>query len=149
MLTSGIRLGPYQIIERIGAGGMGEVYRARDPRLGRDVAIKIIAPSRVSSPDAIARFETEARAIAAVSHPHIVAIYDVGNARAGTDASTVMGTAGYMSPEQVRGETADARTDIFALGSILYEMVTGRRRPRPRAHPALGRRGSCSRCLAR
>ena len=101
MLTSGTRLGPYQIVERIGAGGMGEVYRARDPRLGRDVAIKVIAPSRVSSPDAIARFESEARAIAAVSHPHIVAIYDVG-----TDDGRL-----YLVEELCEGETLRERLD--------------------------------------
>jgi serine/threonine protein kinase len=80
---------------------MGEVYRARDPRLGRDVAIKVIAPSRVSSPDAIARFETEARAIAAVSHPHIVAIHDVGTDNGRLD----------LVQELCEGETLRERLD--------------------------------------
>src|SRR5687767_12384727 len=96
-----MRLGPYQIIERIGAGGMGEVYRARDPRLERDVAIKVIAPSRAASPDAIARFEVEARAVAALSHPNIVAIHDVG-----TDNGRL-----YLVEELCEGETLRERLE--------------------------------------
>jgi eukaryotic-like serine/threonine-protein kinase len=74
----GARLGAYEILMPIGAGGMGEVYRASDTRLGREVAIKVITDSLVTDPDALARFEREARAIAALSHPNIVALYDVG-----------------------------------------------------------------------
>ena len=219
MLTSGSKLGPYDIQASIGAGGMGEVYRARDARLNRDVAIKVLPSSFSADPDRLQRFAQEARAAAALSHPNILAIYDIGESQGapyvvsellegetlrdrlrngalstrkatdyaqqigrglaaahekgivhrdlkpenlfitndgrvkildfglakltrpeladsagdaptqqvGTDAGTVMGTAGYMSPEQVRGKPADARSDIFAFGAILYEMLAGKR----------------------
>jgi eukaryotic-like serine/threonine-protein kinase len=218
MLATGSKLGPYEIQTSIGAGGMGEVYRARDPRLGRDVAIKILPASFSSDRDRLQRFEQEARAAAALNHPNILAIFDIGNEngapyvvsellegetlrdrlRAGalnsrrtieiamqvlrglaaahdkgithrdlkpenlfltndgqvkildfglakltrpenapssdaptvqvaTDPGLVMGTVGYMSPEQVRGKNADARSDIFAFGAILYEMLSGKR----------------------
>src|SRR5258705_709167 len=77
-LTSGTKLGPYEILAPLGAGGMGEVYRARDTRLGRDVAIKVLSSSISSSPEARQRFEREARTISQLSHPHICALYDVG-----------------------------------------------------------------------
>jgi len=227
---AGSRLGPYEIVAPLGAGGMGEVYRARDPRLGRDVAIKVIggatgpeagpstgsAPARPQSRDEqLRRFEQEARAVAALSHPNVLAIFDVGvgdvpflvtelldgdtlraliergsisaqqtidlalqiiaglaaahsrgivhrdlkpenifvtsdghvkildfglakhmSQTSGSDATTmrpntasgtVLGTIGYMAPEQVRGFEADHRADIFAAGAILYEMLTGER----------------------
>ncbi len=213
-LAPGTRLGPYEILDPLGAGGMGEVYRARDSRLGRDVAIKVLPEHLAGDPQALERFEREARAIAALSHPNIVALFDVGsdqgisytvtellegeNLRAGlarglmnwrraveigagiadglsaahskgiihrdlkpeniflttdgrtkvldfgiarrvtvsgsgsnaptqTAAGTLLGTVGYMSPEQVRGEPAEAPSDIFSFGCVLYEMVTGRR----------------------
>ncbi len=216
-LPAGARLGPYEIRSSLGAGGMGEVYRARDTRLGRDVAIKIVAEHRVGRGDAGARFEREWRTVAALSHPNVVALYDVGEygglsyavmelldgesldrlllresvpwrraleisaevanglgaahekgivhrdlkpanvfvtrdggikvldfglARSGQPSAeittgetatidstpgTVMGTVGYMSPEQVRGGAIDQRSDIFALGCILYELLTGSR----------------------
>src|SRR5215472_7763935 len=78
-LAAGSKLGPYEIIAPLGAGGMGEVYRARDPRLGRDVAIKIL-PSEVDNAELLARFEQEARAASALNHPNIITIYEVGNA---------------------------------------------------------------------
>jgi eukaryotic-like serine/threonine-protein kinase len=219
-LTSGTKLGPYEILAPIGAGGMGEVYRARDTRLGREVALKILPTSFTSDADRLRRFEQEARAVAALNHPNILAIHDIGEqdgspfivsellegtslrseleggalssrkaaeyavqiahglaaahdkgiihrdlkpenifitrdgrvkildfglaklatntaphaASAGltltsspTEAGMVMGTAGYMAPEQVRGAAVDSRTDIFAFGAVLYEMVSGQR----------------------
>jgi serine/threonine protein kinase len=221
-LITGARLGPYQIVAPLGAGGMGEVYRARDERLGRDVAIKIVHPSAVQDEEALRRFEHEARAAGALDHPNVLSVHDVGwdngtpyivselldgstlrekliegpipwrraiayalqithglaaahdknivhrdlkpdnlfvtrdgrikildfglakviQAPALADASTgqlaafesdstpsgtVLGTVGYMSPEQVRGRPADARSDLFAFGAVLYEMLYGRR----------------------
>jgi eukaryotic-like serine/threonine-protein kinase len=217
-LTSGTKLGPYQIQSSIGAGGMGEVYRARDSRLGRDVAIKVLPASFSADPDRLQRFAQECRATAALNHPNILSIFDIGEDRAApyvvsellegetlrerlregpiparkaidyakqiasglaaahekgithrdlkpenlfitsdgrvkildfglakltrpesdeagdaptmqiaTDAGTVMGTVGYMAPEQVRGKAADSRSDIFAFGAILYEMLSGKR----------------------
>src|SRR5579884_1886408 len=211
----GSRLGGYEILEKLGAGGMGEVWRARDPRLDRYVAIKILPPGVASDPSRQARFEQEARALAALNHPNVVGVYGAGaddgkswiaselvsgeslravidrgrlparralefaiqiadaiaaahaagiihrdlkpenimiaadgrvkvldfglakqNAAAPSETSatmalsqpgTVLGTAGYMSPEQVRGVAVDQRSDIFSLGIVLYEMVTGRR----------------------
>src|SRR5712692_725018 len=220
-LTAGSKLGPYEIISTLGAGGMGEVYRARDTRLGRDVALKILPESFARDNDRLHRFEQEARAVAALNHPNILAIFDTGQnnsspflvsellegetlrevldggalpqrktidygvqiaqglaaahekgivhrdlkpenifvtkdarikildfglaklaqkARADdgatltsshTAAGVVMGTASYMAPEQVRGDGADARTDIFAFGAVLYEMLSGTRAFRP------------------
>ena len=214
-LPGGTRLGPYEVLAPLGAGGMGEVYRGRDLRLGREVAIKVPPGEVAQDPQALARFEREAQAIAALSHPNILAIHDVGNengvsyavtellegetlrealgaplpwrraieialavaeglaaahshgivhrdlkpenvflTRDGrvkildfglarieqekppdasatmatlTEAGTLLGTAGYMSPEQVRGGRAGPASDIFALGCVLYEMLTGRR----------------------
>jgi serine/threonine-protein kinase len=217
-LSSGRRLGPYEIVSLLGSGGMGEVYRARDARLNRDVAIKLLPAAFTEDPDRLHRFELEARAAGAVNHPNVLAIYDVGTAEgvpyvvselldgetlrqalrdgkppmhkaaewavaiarglaaahdkgvvhrdlkpenlivtsdgrvkiidfglakltqavpaAGlervtvTDATvpgTVLGTVGYMSPEQVRGEHADQRSDVFSFGAVLYEMLSGRR----------------------
>ena len=77
-LAAGSRLGPYEILSPLGAGGMGEVYRAKDTRLDRDVAVKVLAPLLAESPDALLRFEREAKAVAALSHTHIVALYDFG-----------------------------------------------------------------------
>ena len=219
-VSPGSRLGPYEILAPLGAGGMGEVYRARDTRLGREVAIKVLPESVFADADALARFEREAKAVAALSHPNILALHDFGRegtvayavmellegetlrealasgalplrraagyavqlasglaaahekgivhrdlkpenvfvtrderikildfglAKAGaavadarsetqsptvsgyTEPGKVMGTVGYMSPEQVRGLVVDHRSDIFSFGSVLYEMVTGRR----------------------
>jgi serine/threonine protein kinase len=220
-LNPGVRLGPYEVVAALGAGGMGEVYRARDTRLDRSVAIKILAPEIARDPAARDRFEREARAVAALDHPHICSIFDVGETdgthylvlplldgqtlaarlekgplplgqalklaaeiadaldkahragivhrdmkpanimvtRAGaklldfglaklrpggdpvavsglTQAATsvpataqglILGTVPYMAPEQVEGQEADARSDIWALGAVIYEMVTGAR----------------------
>jgi serine/threonine-protein kinase len=215
LLRPGVRLGPYEIVAAIGAGGMGEVYRARDTRLNRDVAIKVLPEHLAGDPQALGRFESEAKAVAALCHPNILVLHDIGSANSTnyavtellegetlrerlsrgpvpwrkaaeygaaiaqglaaahsrgivhqdikpanifltsdgrvkildfglaqvrsapsesddtvplTEASrTVLGTIGYMSPEQVRGEPAQPASDIFALGCVLYEMVTGRR----------------------
>jgi Tol biopolymer transport system component len=218
-LAVGTRLGPYEILSPLGAGGMGEVYRARDTRLGREVAVKVLPSGLTASEQARQRFEREARTISQLSHPHICALYDVGregeteylvmellegqtlsdrlakgplpldqalrlgaqiadaleNAhRQGivhrdlkpgnvmltssgakvldfglakalgptpsvasltalptetplTEAGMVLGTVQYMAPEQLEGKEADARTDIFALGLVLFEMTTGKK----------------------
>jgi serine/threonine protein kinase len=217
-LLIGTKLGPYEILAPVGAGGMGEVYRAMDTRLGREVALKIVSASFARDPDRLRRFEQEARAVAALNHPNILAVFDIGQhegspflvseflegeslreildrgpfaqrktieygvqiahglaaahekaivhrdlkpenifvtkdgrikildfglaklvqlsgnqddatlatlATGATAAGVVLGTPGYMAPEQVRGEAADARTDIFAFGAVLYEMLSG------------------------
>jgi TolB-like protein/cytochrome c-type biogenesis protein CcmH/NrfG len=218
-LRPSTRLGPYEILAPLGAGGMGEVYRARDRKLDRDVAIKVLPPSVAADPDTLARFEREAKAVAALSHPNILAIHDFGDqdgiayavmelleggtlrgkidagpitqkqavdyalqvarglsaahekgivhrdlkpenlfvSRDGhvkildfglakkvepvapgketsaptgsghTEPGTVMGTAGYMSPEQVKGFPVDHRSDIFSFGTILYELLSGKK----------------------
>lgn len=218
-LAAGIRLGPYEVVSPLGSGGMGEVYRAHDGKLGRDVAVKVLPERMAEDADALARFEREARAVAALNHPNILGIYDFGRegtvvyaamellegeslrdrleagaiplrkaidyahqmasglaaahergivhrdlkpenvfltrdgrvkildfglakkiSRAAaedgtsaqtesrqTDPGTVMGTVGYMSPEQVRGLAVDHRSDLFAFGAILHEMLSGKR----------------------
>ena len=220
-LASGSKLGPYEILGQIGAGGMGEVYRAKDPRLGREVAIKVLPPSFSQDADRLRRFEQEAKAAGVLNHPNITAVYDIGTnagddapyvvqellegetlrgalasgklpqrrvidyalqiahglsaahdkgivhrdlkpenlfvtnegrvkildfglakltqvnegagpqtnlpTAAGTEPGMVMGTIGYMSPEQIKGKPADARSDIFSFGAIFYEMISGKR----------------------
>lgn len=222
-LAAGTKLGPYEINSPLGAGGMGEVYKARDPKLDRFVAIKVLPPSLAENRDLLSRFEREAKAVAALNHPNILGIYDFGTEgdhtyavmellegeslrdrlrtgalapkkavelasqmaeglaaahvrgivhrdvkpeniflgrdgrvkildfglakqlpkwtgaagphtnlpteapSAPTEAGVVMGTVGYMSPEQVRGESADHRSDVFSFGAVLYEMLCGRR----------------------
>jgi serine/threonine protein kinase len=143
-MVIGTKLGPYEIVAPLGAGGMGEVYRARDTRLGRDVAIKTLPAAFAQDPERRARFESESQAVAALSHPNVLAIHDVG----------AEGDAVFAVMELVEGETlrerlvdgalpgsravgiaiqvarglpADARSDLFALGALLYEMLSGRR----------------------
>src|SRR5439155_1274943 len=110
-IAAGTKIGPYEIVAWLGAGGMGDVYRARDPRLAREVAIKLIPETFATDTNRLHRFEQEARAAGFPTE---------------TEAGVVVGTAGYMSPEQIRGEAVDARSDLFSFGSILYEMLTGR-----------------------
>jgi len=217
-LTSGTKLGPYEIVAPVGAGGMGEVYRARDARLNRDVAIKVLPAGFARDPERLRRFQQEAQAAAALNHPNILAVHDFGEhegspyivtefldgetlrerlrpgalpvrkvtecaehvarglaaahdkgivhrdlkpenifvTRDGrvkildfglakltrpegtvpsdtatlasqTEPGVVMGTVGYMSPEQVKGQNADHRSDLFSFGAILYEMLSGKR----------------------
>jgi eukaryotic-like serine/threonine-protein kinase len=218
-LTTGTRLGPYEIVSPLGKGGMGEVYRARDARLNREVAIKVLPASFAADEGRLLRFEEEARATSLLNHPNILTVYDIGTQegspylvaellegeelrqqlrdgalptrlaieyaqqiasglaaahekgithrdlkpenlfvtsdgrvkildfglaklrpqqsnpvesgvatqKAITDPGVVVGTVAYMSPEQVRGQPVDHRSDIFSLGVVLYEMLTGRR----------------------
>ncbi len=165
-LAVGSRLGPYEIVAPLGAGGMGEVYRAKDSRLGREVAVKVLPASYSNDSDRLRRFEQEARAAGILNHPNITAVHDIGTVdgapyvvtellegetlrsrlaggplaprRAiecsiqiahGLAAAHEKGIVhrGYMSPEQVRGRPADARSDIFSFGAILYEMLSGKR----------------------
>jgi len=210
-LTAGQRLGPYEIVAAIGAGGMGEVYKAKDTRLDRTVAVKVLPAANAADPDFRARFEREARTISQLNHPHICTLFDVGSGtvsahgvpfdgaqgtpsatemadaldkahrlgiihrdlkpanvmltKAGsklldfglakmgvapqpgtvetrlltspppvgasadplTARGTILGTFQYMAPEQLEGKDADVRTDIWAFGCVLYEMVTGKR----------------------
>src|SRR6266576_1907055 len=100
-LASGTRLGPYEILSPLGSGGMGEVYRARDSKLKRDVAVKVLPPSLARDPDALARFEREALAVAALSHPNILSIFDFG---------TQEGTS-YAVMELLEGETLRGKLD--------------------------------------
>ncbi len=217
-ITAGSRLGPYEILSPLGAGGMGEVFRARDTRLGRDVAVKVIHPGLATDPERLSRFEKEARAAAQLNHPNILVVHDIGShegspflvsellegeslrdklgdslppkkaveyalqvarglaaahekgivhrdikpenvfvtkdghvkildfglaklvqpaipsvgltealtAAPATEANVIMGTVGYMSPEQVMGKALDARSDLFSLGVVLYEMLSGK-----------------------
>jgi eukaryotic-like serine/threonine-protein kinase len=228
-LSPGIRLGPYEIVSPIGAGGMGEVYKARDTRLDRTVAVKVLPSAFAVDPQLRERFDREARAISALEHPHICALYDVGHesgvdflvmqylegetlaarlekgalppeqvlrhaseiadaldaahragiihrdlkpgnimitksgvrlldfglAKAGvsvgsggmsalpttpanlTAEGTILGTVPYMAPEQLEGREADARTDIFACGAVLFEMASGRRAFEGKSHATL------------
>src|SRR5215831_6926892 len=106
-LSGGAHLGPYVVIDCLARGGMGEVYRARDRRLGRDVAIKVLPPHLAASPSALARFEREARAVAALSHPNVLAIHDVGND----------GGIAYVVLELLEGESLDMR---LARGNVRH-----------------------------
>src|SRR5580765_3928947 len=104
-LAAGARLGPYVILSKVGAGGMGEVYRARDSRLERDVAVKVLPQDLVSDAEALSRFEREAKAVASLSHPNILAIHDFGNEN---------GIA-YAVMEFLEGETLRERLDAGPL----------------------------------
>src|SRR5688572_25531386 len=105
-LATGVRLGPYQVLAPLGAGGMGEVYRAHDARLGRDVAIKVLPSHFSTDPERLRRFEQEARAVAALNHPGILAVYDVGQHTA----------ASFIVSELLEGETLRARLQAAQQG---------------------------------
>ena len=177
-LSIGDKLGPYEILAPLGAGGMGEVYRAKDTKLDREVAIKVMPALLARDPERLARFEREAKVLASLNHPNIAQIYGVEESSAGralvmelvpgqtlkgplplaealriagqiaaalqpsasresdpnnsptltmaaTQAGMIMGTAGYMSPEQASGRPVDKRADIWAFGVILWEMLSG------------------------
>ena len=128
-LSSGTRLGPYEVLFPIGAGGMGEVYRARDPRIGREVAIKVIAPDKETHPDQARRFEGEARAAGALNHPNVLTVFDVGND----------GGAPYVVFELLEGQTVpnDWRASRFP-----FARPSTTRRRSPAAWPRRTRKGS-------
>ncbi len=130
-LPAGSRLGPYEILGQIGAGGMGEVYRAKDPRLGRDVAIKVLPASFSQDADRLRRFEQEARAAGVLNHPNITAVYDIG---AHEDAP-------YVVQELLEGETL--RTALSGGKMSQRKRSTTRCRSRT-ASPRRTRRGSCT-----
>ena len=154
MILIGHQLGTYEILSLLGAGGMGEVYRARDTKLNRDVALKILPDAFARDADRLARFRREAQAVAALNHPHIVTIFSIEEHEAvpfmtmelvegstleqvipggglapalGTRVGIVVGTMPYMSPEQIEAKLLDHRTDLFSLGIMLFELVTGER----------------------
>src|ERR1700679_3702164 len=106
-LTSGNKIGPYEIVSFIGAGGMGEVYRARDLRLGREVALKVLPPSFAADPERLRRFEQEARAVAALSHPNILAVHDIGQHEG----------APYLVSELLEGESL---REILSRGPLSH-----------------------------
>src|SRR5262245_36187947 len=120
-LTPGTRLGPYEIIAPLGAGGMGEVYRARDPRLGRDVALKILPASVESDPDRLARFEREARTVAGLNHPNIVVLHSIEEG----------GATRFLTMELVEGQSLDHAlvpgglpiTQVIELGIALADAL--------------------------
>ena len=107
-LTAGTRLGPYDILSTIGAGAMGVVYKARDTRLGRDVAIKVLPAVFARDPDRLARFEREARAVAAINHPNILSVHDIGSADV-LDADEGTARVTFMVTELLDGDTLRAR----------------------------------------
>ena len=114
-LAPGTKLGPYEILAPLGAGGMGEVYRARDTRLGRDVALKILPESLAREADRLRRFEQEARAVAALNHPNILAVFDIGQSSDGQDKDGQHSGSPFLVSELLEGETLRAVLDRGAL----------------------------------
>src|SRR5688500_201088 len=113
-LTPGMRLGPYEIVGAVGAGGMGEIYRARDTRLDRIVAVKVLSDALASDPQLRERFEREARAISALNHPHICALYDVGET--GPDSSGGAPPTQFLVLEYLEGQTLAQKLTAGPLG---------------------------------
>ena len=132
-LAAGTRLGPYEILGLIGAGGMGEVYKARDTRLDRTVAIKVLPAELSADPDRRARFEREARAVAALAHPHICTLYDIGEAYLANPESRVPNPVPihYLVMEHLAGETLAERLLAAARCRSRRRSTSGRRSPRP------------------
>src|SRR5258708_10056321 len=120
MLTASTRIGPYEIVALLGTGGMGEVYRARDTRLGREVAIKVLPDLYASNPDRLARFEREAKAVAALSHPNILAIHDYG-----TDGNVAYAVMELLEGETLRGRLATGPLPWRQAGEIGAAIADG------------------------
>jgi hypothetical protein len=140
-LSPGTRLGSYEIVVPLGAGGMGEVYRAHDAKLGRDVAIKVLPPDFVARPEARARFEREARAVAALSHPNILAIHDFGEVDGMAYAVMELLEGETLREALAHGALADGRSLFLLEGQpprriVRLDPVSGRREPVREIHPA-------------
>ena len=119
-LSPGIHLGPYEILAPLGAGGMGEVYRARDTRLSRDVAVKVLPAGLAADPDRLARFEREAKAVAALSHPNILAIHDFGS-----DDVTAYAVTELLTGETLRDHLAEGAISVNRAVAITIQIANG------------------------
>src|SRR5206468_2823405 len=117
--------GRYLITRKLGAGGMANVYLAEDQELGRRVAIKILNERHANDEQFVERFRREAKNAAGLSHPNVVSVYDRAGASQMTEAGSIIGTAQYLSPEQARGAPVDQTSDIYSVGIVLYELLTG------------------------
>src|SRR5438876_456711 len=140
-IASGTKIGPYEVLAPLGAGGMGEVYRAKDTRLGRDVAIKILPKDMSADPERKQRFQREAKTISSLNHPNICTLHDIGS-QDGLDYLVMECVEGETLAKrlekgplpQVEGKELDGRSDIFSLGAVLYEMMTGKRAFEGKSH---------------